>query len=117
MTTLADSLWWAATTVTTVGYGDTFPVTATGRLVAVALMLVGISLVSVITATVATWFLAQTREAAEDQEADLAARLTRLETTLCEIHAILANPTTPAGASQDDQEHSPPVAAKSCVAR
>jgi voltage-gated potassium channel len=53
MTTLADSLWWAATTVTTVGYGDTFPVTATGRLVAVALMLVGISLVSVITATLA----------------------------------------------------------------
>lgn len=48
ITTLADPLWWAATTVTTVGYGDTFPVTATGRLVAVALMLVGISLVSVI---------------------------------------------------------------------
>lgn len=89
MTSLADSLWWAATTVTTVGYGDTFPVTSTGRLVAVALMLVGISLVSVITATVAAWFLAQTRRAAEDQEADLAARLTRLESAVAEIHAAI----------------------------
>lgn len=75
ITTLADSLWWAATTVTTVGYGDTFPITATDRLVAVALMLVGISLVIVITATVAAWFVAQTRKAAEDQDADLQARL------------------------------------------
>lgn len=93
ITSLADSLWWAATTVTTVGYGDTFPVTATGRLVAVALMLVGISLVSVITATVAAWFLAQTRRTAEEQEADLQARISRLETTLAEIHTALLGPT------------------------
>ena len=52
-------------------------------------MLVGISLVSVITATVAAWFLSQTREATEDREADLQARLTRLETTLGQIHAAL----------------------------
>lgn len=94
ITTLADSLWWSATTVTTVGYGDTFPVTANGRLVAVALMLVGISLVSVITATVAAWFLAQTREATEDREADLLARLSRLETTLDEVHAALTGRLT-----------------------
>lgn len=89
MTTLADSLWWAATTVTTVGYGDTFPVTGTGRLVAVALMLVGISLVGLVTATVAAWFVAQTRDAAEAEDAALAARLARLEATLDEIHAAL----------------------------
>ena len=85
ITTLADSLWWAATTVTTVGYGDTFPVTGTGRMVAVALMLVGISLVGVITATVAAWFIAQTRDAAEVENADLSERLTRIEATLAEI--------------------------------
>lgn len=89
ITSLPDALWWAATTVTTVGYGDTFPITATGRLVAVALMLVGISLVSVITATVAAWFLAQTRKAAEEQEADLEARLGSVEARLNDIHAIL----------------------------
>lgn len=87
--TLPDALWWAATTVSTVGYGDTFPVTGTGRLVAVALMLVGISLVSVITATVAAWFLAQTHRATEDHEAELIARLYRLETALTEIHMVL----------------------------
>lgn len=53
----ADGLWWALTTVTTVGYGDRFPVTTTGRSIAFALMIVGISLVGVITANVAAWFV------------------------------------------------------------
>lgn len=57
ITTLGDALWWAATTVTTVGYGDTYPVTNTGRVVAIALMLVGIALVGVVTASVAAWFI------------------------------------------------------------
>lgn len=39
-----DALWWALTTVTTVGYGDTFPVTGEGRLIASVLMLIGIAL-------------------------------------------------------------------------
>ena len=52
-----DGLWWAVTTVTTVGYGDRFPVTTEGRLLAVLLMLAGISLVGVITASVASWFV------------------------------------------------------------
>jgi voltage-gated potassium channel len=102
MTTLADSLWWAATTVTTVGYGDTVPVTGAGRLVAVALMLVGISLVGLITATVAAWFITQTRDAAEDKEADLTARLSRLEVTLAEIHATVVGTTHPPTESQAD---------------
>ena len=52
-----DALWWACTTVTTVGYGDYFPVTTTGRVVAVGLMLVGIGLVGAVTATVTAWIL------------------------------------------------------------
>jgi len=52
-----DGLWWAFTTVTTVGYGDKFPTTSEGRVLAVALMLVGISLMGVITASVAAWFV------------------------------------------------------------
>ncbi|OIQ88769.1 pH-gated potassium channel KcsA [mine drainage metagenome] len=52
-----DALWWAITTVTTVGYGDRYPVTGLGRLVAAALMLVGISLLGLVTATVAAWFM------------------------------------------------------------
>jgi voltage-gated potassium channel len=64
--TFGDALWWAGTTITTVGYGDEYPVTSTGRFVAFALMLVGISMLGVITAAVAAWFVDRTR-AEEDQ--------------------------------------------------
>ncbi len=53
----SDALWWAATTVTTVGYGDTFPVTAAGRGAAVLLMLAGITIFGVITANLAAFFV------------------------------------------------------------
>jgi voltage-gated potassium channel len=60
--TFADGLWWAVTTVTTVGYGDRFPTTTEGRILAVMLMIVGISLVGVITASVASWFVRLSQE-------------------------------------------------------
>lgn len=59
ITGIGDALWWATTTVTTVGYGDRYPVTTEGRLVAVLLMLVGIAVVSSVTAAVASWFVGQ----------------------------------------------------------
>jgi len=52
-----DGIWWAITTVTTVGYGDKFPTTMEGKFLAVGLMIVGISLMGVITASVAGWFV------------------------------------------------------------
>ncbi len=68
--TFGDALWWAASTVTTVGYGDKVPVTTAGRLVAVALMVVGIAVLGVVTAAVAAWFVGQlqTVQQAEDRE-------------------------------------------------
>ena len=57
ITTIGDALWWAATTVTTVGYGDRYPVTTAGRFIAVTLMVVGIALVGAITASIAAWFV------------------------------------------------------------
>ncbi len=47
-----DALWWALTTVTTVGYGDMYPVTTEGRIIAAGLMLVGIALFGSISAIV-----------------------------------------------------------------
>ena len=64
--TPGEALWWAATTVTTVGYGDVYPVTTTGRIVAVASMVVGIALIGSVTATVAAWFVGQGRQAESD---------------------------------------------------
>ena len=57
-----DGLWWAITTVTTVGYGDRYPTTTEGRFLAVALMFMGISLVGVITASVAAWFVKMSQD-------------------------------------------------------
>ncbi len=78
ITSFGDSLWWAAVTVTTVGYGDTYPVTVVGRLVAFALMLVGISLLGVITASVAAWFVGGTREVEDEVLVELRALRTEV---------------------------------------
>ncbi len=55
--TVADGLWWAFVTATTVGYGDISPATPGGRLIALVLMTVGIGLIGLITGSVATFFL------------------------------------------------------------
>ncbi len=60
--TFSDGIWWALTTVTTVGYGDRFPVTTEGRVIAFFLMLTGVALVGVITASVAAWFVKLERD-------------------------------------------------------
>ncbi|WP_222618197.1 potassium channel family protein [Nakamurella sp. PAMC28650] len=57
-----DAVWWAVSTVTTVGYGDRYPVTGEGRFVAVGLMLAGIALIGVVTASFATWLIDRVRE-------------------------------------------------------
>ena len=59
ITTFGDALWWSATTVTTVGYGDFYPVTLAGRLIAVALMIVGIATVGAVIASLTAWIVSQ----------------------------------------------------------
>lgn len=65
ITSIGDAIWWATTTVTTVGYGDHYPVTFEGRMVAFALMLVGIGTVGVITAALATWLVSNVQRERE----------------------------------------------------
>lgn len=57
ITNFGDALWWAFVTITTVGYGDHFPVTLEGRLIAAVLMVAGISLLGIVTATMGVWIL------------------------------------------------------------
>jgi len=56
---LWDGIWWAVVTLSTVGYGDKFPVSTAGRLVALMLMISGIGLLSLVTATIASVFVEQ----------------------------------------------------------
>jgi len=65
-----DAMWWAMETVTTVGYGDLYPVTAGGRAVAAILMVTGVGLFGTFAAFVAAWFLqpSSRRESAEIEE-------------------------------------------------
>ncbi|WP_104180192.1 potassium channel family protein [Arthrobacter sp. B0490] len=79
---LPDALWWALTTVTSVGYGDYYPVTGAGRLVAAGLMLGGIGVLSAVTAAFASWLVenvatarAAGEEAAEAQDTESDARV------------------------------------------
>jgi voltage-gated potassium channel len=95
--TLGDSMWWALTTVTTVGYGDRYPVTAEGRLIASLLMLTGIALLGVITAAVAAWFVNVVRDSAtvaevqaRANEIDLTDQISELITKMDTMHAELA---------------------------
>jgi voltage-gated potassium channel len=88
-----DALWWAVVTVTTVGYGDRFPVTGGGRTVAVILMLVGIGLIGVLTATVASFFVQEHTDANKEQlqaaHQDLGVRLTDIDARLARMEAAL----------------------------
>ncbi|MGZ4381713.1 MAG: potassium channel family protein [Gaiellaceae bacterium] len=80
-------LWWAVQTVTTVGYGDHVPADVVGRLLASAVMLIGIGFVTVITAAITSAFVAQAREERgtappSDQLAAIADQLDRIEKAL-----------------------------------
>lgn len=63
ISSFGDALWWTITTISTVGYGDRYPVTWEGRLVAGMLMVGGIALLGTVTAAIASWFVEKVREA------------------------------------------------------
>ena len=60
-----DALWWSYITITTVGYGDKYPVTTEGRLIAAVLMTVGVGLFGTFTGFLASWFVAERKKSEE----------------------------------------------------
>ena len=88
-----EALWWAIVTVTTVGYGDRYPVSPGGRVVAAVLMLVGIGLIGVLTATVASVFIREHTDANKETfkkgHADLGQQLAVISDRLADVERRL----------------------------
>jgi len=79
-----DALWWSFVTITTVGYGDKYPVTWEGQIVAAILMTAGVGLFGTFTGFIASWFLSPGEEEQEDE-------LEGIRKELAEIKIILAD--------------------------
>nr|CEL17290.1 Potassium voltage-gated channel subfamily KQT; possible potassium channel, VIC family [Kibdelosporangium sp. MJ126-NF4]CTQ91480.1 Potassium voltage-gated channel subfamily KQT; possible potassium channel, VIC family [Kibdelosporangium sp. MJ126-NF4] len=96
------ALWWTLTTISTVGYGDVYPITWEGRLVAASLMIGGIALLGVITGMIASWFLEriqQTEDVIHAETDELHVELVTLREEVRKLREQVA-----------DQESSPPRA-------
>jgi len=96
--TAEDALWWAVATITTVGYGDFYPVSTGGRIVAAVTMVAGLVLFGTFTGLVASWFLSPGEK---EQESELELIRKRLEAIERHLEAI-------AGARAWDHAHGVP---------
>jgi voltage-gated potassium channel len=107
--TLGNALWWAVVTLTTVGYGDFYPVTPQGRVAAALLMFVGFAILATITAQISSAFIDQAARARATKTATVSAAPRGDEVTLQSIADRLSGieselqrrPTSSSGAQED----------------
>jgi voltage-gated potassium channel len=89
---VGDGWWWALTTMSTVGYGDQFPVSSAGRIVGVALMIMGVALLGTITAMLASNFNgARNKEAQENEIESISIEhqiSSKLDSVLSELESL-----------------------------
>ncbi|GAA3272638.1 MULTISPECIES: potassium channel family protein [Dactylosporangium] len=94
ITSYSEALWWACVTITTVGYGDHFPVTTDGRLVAIGLMMGGIGLIGFVTGSLATWIVDRISVKDDNQQdatkSDIALVLAEVQALRAEVAELKA---------------------------
>ncbi|MCP3012479.1 potassium channel family protein [Nocardiopsis dassonvillei] len=112
ITTLADAFWWSLVTVSTVGYGDLYPVTGTGRLIAAFLFVMGIGLLGVITGTLSTWLVQRVDDSKETRERsfdeDTARQLRELTEQVRELRAELGRAAAPSESAPSESGRADP---------
>lgn len=90
--TIGQATWWAFETITTVGYGDYVPVTTVGKIVAVALMIGGVAIIGVVSASLASWIVERVAvhkdAAAEREQAEVDATSRQIESLTAEVSAL-----------------------------
>ncbi len=104
ITSIGDAFWWAAATMTTVGYGDQYPVTPLGRVVAVGLMVCGVAILGTVTASLASWIVERVADA-KDESSTIMSELAALRREVAALeHMVRQMPDdddSTAGASSD----------------
>jgi voltage-gated potassium channel len=107
ITDFGEALWWTLTTISTVGYGDRYPTTLEGRVVAATLMVTGIALLGVVTASIASWFVENLRRSAEAGNDELEASSEQLEAQMAQVLAELRSISARLAALERDRRTRP----------
>jgi len=93
--TAEDAVWWSITTITTVGYGDKFPITTAGRLVASSVMVIGVGLFGTLSGLIASLFLGESEDKIEKEETEILAEIRALRAEVAELRTEKNHPPTP----------------------
>lgn len=88
----SDAVWWSLVTLTTVGYGDRFPVTDEGRIIGVVLMIAGVGLFGTLSGFVASWFLSPKQKEEENEIELLRSEIAELKTLVLKMPVRESNP-------------------------
>ncbi|MBW3094087.1 potassium channel family protein [Bifidobacterium sp. 64T4] len=90
ITDFGKALWWTFVTVTTVGYGDLSPVTWQGKCIAVGLMVTGIALIGIVTATLASWIVDRVDSETDKRAQESSSEIQQLRSSVAELNATVA---------------------------